>query len=50
MTMRLAVSPGLPRRALLLAALAAPTAWALPPRTLSFPRDFGSHPDMRTEW
>ena len=39
------------RRPLLLALLAAPlTAWALPPRTLQFPRDFGSHPDLRTEW
>ena len=27
-----------------LAALAMPAAWALPPRTLQFPRDFGSHP------
>ncbi|WP_076998047.1 lipocalin-like domain-containing protein [Variovorax sp. KK3] len=25
-------------------------AWALPPRTLQFPRDYGSHPDLRTEW
>jgi len=41
----------LSRRSLLLAALAAaPAAWALPPRTLQFPRDFGSHPDLRTEW
>lgn len=34
------------------AALALPgaAAWALPPRTLEFPRDFGSHPDLRTEW
>ena len=24
--------------------------WALPPRTLQFPRDFGSHPDLATEW
>ena len=23
---------------------------ALAPRTLQFPRDFGSHPDLRTEW
>ena len=40
------------RRALLmLAALAAvPGARALPPRVLQFPRDFGSHPDLRTEW
>ena len=26
------------------------TAWALPPKTWQFPRDFGSHPDLRTEW
>jgi predicted secreted hydrolase len=38
------------RRAVLLSALAAPAAWALPPRMLQFPRDFGSHPDLRTEW
>jgi len=25
-------------------------ALALPPRTLAFPRDHGSHPDLRTEW
>lgn len=25
-------------------------ALALPPRALQFPRDFGSHPDLRTEW
>lgn len=43
--------PGLSRRALLLAAAAAPaTGWALPPRTLQFPRDFGSHPELKTEW
>lgn len=42
---------GLSRRSLLLAALAAvPASWALPPRTLQFPRDFGSHPDLQTEW
>src|ERR1700712_5095544 len=46
----------LSRRTLLrtaMAALAAPFAlpiWALPPRTLQFPRDFGSHPDLATEW
>ncbi|WP_431112786.1 lipocalin-like domain-containing protein [Variovorax paradoxus] len=41
----------LSRRSLLLAALAAaPASWALPERTLQFPRDFGSHPDLRTEW
>ncbi len=40
------------RRTLLMAAIAsaAPGAFALPPRTLQFPRDFGSHPDLRTEW
>jgi predicted secreted hydrolase len=27
-----------------------PHAHALPERTLTFPRDFGAHPDMRTEW
>jgi predicted secreted hydrolase len=41
---------GLTRRAVLLSALAAPAAWALPPRAMQFPRDFGSHPDLRTEW
>ena len=43
---------GMHRRSLLLAALAsaATGAFALPPRTLQFPRDFGSHPDLRTEW
>src|SRR6476620_5049465 len=25
-------------------------ALALPQRTLQFPRDFGAHPDLRTEW
>ena len=25
-------------------------AHALPPRTLAFPRDHGSHPELRTEW
>ncbi|WP_225784949.1 lipocalin-like domain-containing protein [Xenophilus sp. Marseille-Q4582] len=28
----------------------APVARALPARTLHFPRDFGSHPELRTEW
>ncbi|KAF1048126.1 lipocalin-like domain-containing protein [Xylophilus sp.] len=41
------------RRTWLLAALAA-AGWrparALPPRALVFPRDFGSHPELRTEW
>lgn len=41
----------LSRRSLLLAALAAaPAGWALPARTLQFPRDYGSHPDLQTEW
>lgn len=26
------------------------SAWALPPKPLTFPRDFGSHPDLGTEW
>ena len=34
----------------LLAAGALPPAWALPPKALRFPRDFGSHPDLQTEW
>lgn len=42
------------RRALLaaLAGLSAAgrPAWALPARTLVFPRDHGAHPDLRTEW
>ncbi|MGZ5272291.1 MAG: lipocalin-like domain-containing protein [Ramlibacter sp.] len=41
------------RRRPLLAALpllACGGARALPPRTLAFPRDFGAHPDLRTEW
>lgn len=40
------------RRALLMAAGLAGVgpARALPPRTLVFPRDHGSHPDFRTEW
>jgi len=25
-------------------------AWALPAKPLQFPRDFGAHPDFRTEW
>ena len=43
----------LSRRALLAApALAGvwPAAWALPPTTLRFPRDAGSHNDFATEW
>jgi len=44
--------PLLSRRGLLLAALASGplAAWALPERRLEFPRDFGSHPDLHTEW
>lgn len=39
------------RRALLLAGLgAALDTRALPLKTLVFPRDYGSHPDFRTEW
>ncbi|RIX82734.1 lipocalin-like domain-containing protein [Acidovorax cavernicola] len=42
------------RQLLLLAALAASGAphagWALPAKALQFPRDFGSHPGLRTEW
>jgi len=49
---------GLPhssRRALLLSLLAGPAAWsstghAQDAAALSFPRDFGSHPDFATEW
>lgn len=50
---RMGAAARLSRRVLLLgtaAALAAPAARALPPRTLRFPRDFGSHPELRTEW
>jgi predicted secreted hydrolase len=45
-------APLLSRRGLLLATLlaTAPSAWALPARMLQFPRDFGSHPDLNTEW
>jgi predicted secreted hydrolase len=33
------------------ASLLAPSiTQALPARTLRFPRDFGSHPELRTEW
>ncbi len=39
------------RRTLLLTGLGATLpASALPAKTLVFPRDFGSHPDFRTEW
>ena len=40
------------RRTLMASALAAawPGAMALPAKTLSFPRDHGAHPDLRTEW
>ncbi|MEG2817015.1 MAG: carotenoid 1,2-hydratase [Comamonas sp.] len=27
-----------------------PPAWGLPIKTLQFPRDFGSHPELQTEW
>ena len=44
----------LPRRALLLAGLGSVgsvfDSHALPPKTLMFPRDHGSHPDFKTEW
>ena len=49
------MAPGFTRRRWLLAAgltgagLTGP-AQGLPLRTLQFPRDFGSHPDFRTEW
>jgi len=36
--------------ALLAAATLAPRTQALPARTLVFPRDHGSHPEVRTEW
>lgn len=48
--------PQSPARRRLLQALAAGMvagtgpALALPARTLQFPRDFGAHPDFRTEW
>ncbi len=45
----------LSRRSLLatsaaLAGAQALPAWALPARPLVFPRDFGAHPELRTEW
>ena len=41
----------LQRRALMLACLGmAVNSHALPEKKLVFPRDFGSHPDFRTEW
>lgn len=48
-------TPGLQRRRMLLlaASLSAAgwgTAHALPRKALQFPRDFGAHPDFRTEW
>jgi predicted secreted hydrolase len=48
----MATASSFTRRHLLLAALAAGpmAAWALPERRLEFPRDFGSHPDLHTEW
>jgi predicted secreted hydrolase len=48
--------PPFSRRRLLLsvAGVTASLSWtpaaALPPKTLRFPRDFGAHPDFRTEW
>jgi predicted secreted hydrolase len=44
--------PALRRRSLLLAALPAPAVAAprVAPRPLAFPRDFGAHPEFRTEW
>lgn len=51
-----ALLPSALRRRLLLAGgtagllSAAGSAMALPVRTLQFPRDFGAHPDFRTEW
>ena len=36
--------------AALLALAGSAPAWSLPLRTLRFPRDFGSHPALRTEW
>ena len=33
-----------------MAGLSSHPAHALPPRTLQFPRDHGTHPDLRTEW
>lgn len=46
----------LQRRRYLQAGLAAggllllPQSWALPAKAMQFPRDFGSHPDLQTEW
>ena len=44
----------LPRRTLLLAGLGTLgsvfDSHALPPKTLAFPQDHGSHPDFKTEW
>ena len=43
--------PSPARRAVLLAGLSAAfDARALPAKALTFPRDYGSHPDFRTEW
>lgn len=44
------MAPSPIRRALLLAPLCPGGAWALAPRALTFPRDHGAHPDLRTEW
>ncbi len=43
-------SRGLQGLGVLLGAGLAGPARALPPRALAFPRDFGAHPDLRTEW
>ncbi len=42
--------PFLQMAGVLLLPLGSATSHALPPRTLQFPRDFGSHPELRTEW
>ncbi len=52
---QLSAPAGLPRRRFVLAAglaglVQAGPATALPAAALQFPRDFGAHPDFRTEW
>ena len=42
--------PFLQMAGVLLLPLGSATSHALTPRTLQFPRDFGSHPELRTEW
>ncbi len=54
-TMPTRLPPGLLRRRFLLAAgllgvARTDPAIALPAKAMEFPRDFGSHPDFRTEW